>query len=54
MNSYFRLTVCGIGGVLLLFGLGVLTTIEQDDARHNFGHSGGKCFLIGFDRLPES
>ncbi|KAJ0657384.1 putative amino acid/polyamine transporter I, cationic amino acid transporter [Helianthus annuus] len=39
--SYFRLTVCGIGGLLLLFGLGVLTFIEQDDARHNFGHTGG-------------
>ncbi|KAK1409846.1 hypothetical protein QVD17_36375 [Tagetes erecta] len=39
--SYFRLTVCGIGGLLLLFGLGVLTYIEQDDARHNFGHTGG-------------
>nr|XP_043631350.1 cationic amino acid transporter 2, vacuolar-like [Erigeron canadensis] len=39
--SYFRLTLCGIGGVLLLFGLGVLSIIEQDDARHNFGHAGG-------------
>ncbi|KAK9061480.1 hypothetical protein SSX86_018661 [Deinandra increscens subsp. villosa] len=39
--SYFRLTVCGIGGLLLLFGLGVLTYIEQDDTRHNFGHTGG-------------
>ncbi|KAJ0469981.1 putative amino acid/polyamine transporter I, cationic amino acid transporter [Helianthus annuus] len=39
--SYVRLTVCGIGGLLLLFGLGVLTFIEQDDARHNFGHTGG-------------
>lgn len=39
--SYFRLTVCGIGGILLLFGLCVLTSIDQDDARHNFGHSGG-------------
>nr|GEU34055.1 cationic amino acid transporter 2, vacuolar-like [Tanacetum cinerariifolium] len=39
--SYFRLTVCGIGGLLLLFGLGVLTSIDQDDARHSFGHSGG-------------
>ncbi|KAJ0704632.1 putative amino acid/polyamine transporter I, cationic amino acid transporter [Helianthus annuus] len=39
--SYLRLTVCGIGGLLLLFGLGVLTFIEQDDARHNFGHTGG-------------
>uniref|UniRef100_A0A6N2MLZ1 Cationic amino acid transporter C-terminal domain-containing protein n=1 Tax=Salix viminalis TaxID=40686 RepID=A0A6N2MLZ1_SALVM len=33
--------VCGIGGALLLIGLIVLTCIEQDDARHNFGHSGG-------------
>ncbi|KAF5770294.1 putative amino acid/polyamine transporter I, cationic amino acid transporter [Helianthus annuus] len=39
--SYLRLTVCGIGGLLLLFGLSVLTFIEQDDARHNFGHTGG-------------
>ncbi|XP_076901497.1 cationic amino acid transporter 2, vacuolar-like [Bidens hawaiensis] len=39
--SYLRLTVCGIGGILLLLGLGVLTYIEQDDARHNFGHTGG-------------
>ncbi|KAD7479771.1 hypothetical protein E3N88_02907 [Mikania micrantha] len=41
LPSYFRLTVCGIGGLLLLFGLGVLTYIEQDDTRHNFGHTGG-------------
>uniref|UniRef100_A0A6N2NM04 Cationic amino acid transporter C-terminal domain-containing protein n=1 Tax=Salix viminalis TaxID=40686 RepID=A0A6N2NM04_SALVM len=34
-------SVCGIGGALLLIGLIVLTCIEQDDARHNFGHSGG-------------
>ncbi|KAK9078583.1 hypothetical protein SSX86_002640 [Deinandra increscens subsp. villosa] len=39
--SYFRLTLCGIGGLLLLFGLAVLTSIDQDDARHNFGHTGG-------------
>ncbi|KAI3721882.1 hypothetical protein L2E82_32901 [Cichorium intybus] len=39
--SYFRLTLCGLGGILLLFGLGVLSCIEQDDARHNFGHTGG-------------
>ncbi|XP_065852822.1 cationic amino acid transporter 2, vacuolar-like [Euphorbia lathyris] len=37
----FRFTLCGVGGLLLLFGLGVLTCIEQDDARHSFGHSGG-------------
>lgn len=45
-NSYLRLTVCGIGGLLLLFGLGVLTYIEQDDARHNFGHTGGNVSVI--------
>ncbi|CAH1424433.1 unnamed protein product [Lactuca virosa] len=37
----FRLTLCGVGGLLLLLGLGVLSCIDQDDARHNFGHSGG-------------
>ncbi|KAK9042361.1 hypothetical protein V6N11_017438 [Hibiscus sabdariffa] len=36
-----RLTCCGVGGVLLLSGLIVLTCIDQDDARHNFGHTGG-------------
>ncbi|KAI3705394.1 hypothetical protein L1987_75631 [Smallanthus sonchifolius] len=39
--SYFRLTLCGIGALLLLFSLAVLTSIDQDDARHNFGHTGG-------------
>nr|GLL24437.1 cationic amino acid transporter 2, vacuolar-like [Ipomoea trifida] len=42
-----RLTLCGIGGFLLLFGLIVLTIIDQDDARHNFGYSGGfVCPLV--------
>ncbi|KAJ8763198.1 hypothetical protein K2173_025583 [Erythroxylum novogranatense] len=36
-----RFTSCGVGGLLLLFGLAVLTCIEQDDARHSFGHTGG-------------
>ncbi|GMI65034.1 cationic amino acid transporter 2 [Hibiscus trionum] len=36
-----RLTCCGVGGLLLLSGLVVLTCIDQDDARHNFGHTGG-------------
>ncbi|KAH9728621.1 Cationic amino acid transporter 2 vacuolar [Citrus sinensis] len=36
-----RLTLCGIGGALLLCGLIVLTSINQDEARHNFGHAGG-------------
>ncbi|KAJ9540469.1 hypothetical protein OSB04_026975 [Centaurea solstitialis] len=39
--SLFRLPLCGIGGVMLLFGLVVLSCIDQDDARHNFGHTGG-------------
>ncbi|KAK4272357.1 hypothetical protein QN277_020925 [Acacia crassicarpa] len=39
--SYVRYTLCGIGGILVLSGLAFLTCINQDDARHNFGHSGG-------------
>ncbi|KAL5547402.1 hypothetical protein UlMin_007089 [Ulmus minor] len=41
-----RYTVCGVGGALLSCGLIVLTFIDQDDARHNFGHTGG--FLCPF------
>ncbi|XP_019056475.1 PREDICTED: cationic amino acid transporter 2, vacuolar-like [Tarenaya hassleriana] len=36
-----RYSLCGVGGLLLLAGLIVLTLIDQDDARHSFGHSGG-------------
>ncbi|KAK4415359.1 Cationic amino acid transporter 2, vacuolar [Sesamum alatum] len=36
-----RYTLAGVGGVLLLSGLVLLTWIDQDDARHRFGHSGG-------------
>jgi len=36
-----RYCLCGFGSALLSTGLIVLTCIEQDDARHNFGHSGG-------------
>ncbi|KAL3573861.1 hypothetical protein D5086_024474 [Populus alba] len=43
-----RFIVCGIGGALLLFGLIVLTCIEQDDARHNFGHSGVGVLVYTF------
>lgn len=32
---------CGIGGALVLSGLVLLTWIDQDDARHSFGHAGG-------------
>ncbi|KAK4759025.1 hypothetical protein SAY87_020326 [Trapa incisa] len=39
--STLRYSLCGIGGALLLCGLVVLSIIDQDDARHNFGHSGG-------------
>ncbi|KAJ6951820.1 cationic amino acid transporter 2 [Populus alba x Populus x berolinensis] len=41
LPSPLRFTTCGVGGALLLSGLIVLTCIEQDDARHSFGHSGG-------------
>ncbi|CAI9765722.1 unnamed protein product [Fraxinus pennsylvanica] len=41
LYSSLRFTLCGIGGILLLSGLVLLTWIDQDDARHNFGHSGG-------------
>ncbi|KAI3924411.1 hypothetical protein MKW98_032612 [Papaver atlanticum] len=36
-----RYSVCGIGGILLLCGLIALSCIDQDDARHSFGHTGG-------------
>ncbi|RDX71445.1 Cationic amino acid transporter 2, vacuolar, partial [Mucuna pruriens] len=39
--SFVRYALCGIGGALLLGGLVLLTCTDQDDARHNFGHSGG-------------
>jgi cationic amino acid transporter 1 len=41
LPSFLRYTSCGVGGALLLFGLVVLTCIDQDDTRHSFGHSGG-------------
>ncbi|XP_054802447.1 cationic amino acid transporter 2, vacuolar-like [Prosopis cineraria] len=41
LPSSLRYTLCGISGILLLSGLVFLTCINQDDARHNFGHSGG-------------
>ncbi|XP_021717076.1 cationic amino acid transporter 2, vacuolar-like isoform X1 [Chenopodium quinoa] len=41
LPSVFRYTLCGVGGGLLLSGLTVLTCIDQDDARHSFGHTGG-------------
>ncbi|XP_022747587.1 cationic amino acid transporter 2, vacuolar-like isoform X2 [Durio zibethinus] len=41
LPSLLRYALCGAGGLLLLSGLIVLTIIDQDDARHNFGHTGG-------------
>ncbi|PPD72809.1 hypothetical protein GOBAR_DD30282 [Gossypium barbadense] len=39
--NLIRFTLCGAGGLLLLSGLVILTCIDQDDERHNFGHAGG-------------
>ncbi|XP_030479743.1 cationic amino acid transporter 3, mitochondrial isoform X1 [Cannabis sativa] len=39
--SFLRYSLCGVGGALILSGLVVLTCIDQDDARHSFGHAGG-------------
>ncbi|KAG4912752.1 hypothetical protein AAZX31_19G104500 [Glycine max] len=39
--SSVRFALCGIGGATLLCGFVLLTCIDQDDARHDFGHSGG-------------
>ncbi|XP_059668578.1 cationic amino acid transporter 2, vacuolar-like [Cornus florida] len=41
LPSFLRFMLCGIGGSLLLSGLVVLSCIDQDDARHSFGHTGG-------------
>ncbi|KAF3944898.1 hypothetical protein CMV_028679 [Castanea mollissima] len=41
LPSSLRFSLCGVGGTLLLSGLIVLTCIDQDDARHSFGHTGG-------------
>ncbi|KAL9263579.1 Cationic amino acid transporter 2, vacuolar-like protein [Drosera capensis] len=41
LPSIIRFPLCAIGGGLLLSGLIVLTCIDQDEARHTFGHAGG-------------
>lgn len=41
INRLLRYSLCGVGGFLLLVGLIVLSCVDQDDARHSFGHSGG-------------
>ncbi|XP_044499404.1 cationic amino acid transporter 2, vacuolar-like [Mangifera indica] len=46
LPRFLRFSLCGVGGVLLLCGLVVLTCIDQDEQRHSFGHTGG--FLCPF------
>eukprot|EP00268_Persea_americana_P036680 TRINITY_DN361_c0_g1_i1.p1 TRINITY_DN361_c0_g1~~TRINITY_DN361_c0_g1_i1.p1 ORF type:complete len:636 (-),score=100.05 TRINITY_DN361_c0_g1_i1:375-2282(-) len=41
LPNLVRFSVCIVGGLLLLCGLVVLSWIDQDDGRHNFGHTGG-------------
>ncbi|KAL2327839.1 hypothetical protein Fmac_021266 [Flemingia macrophylla] len=40
-----RFALCGVGGTLLLSGFLFLSCMDQDDARHNYGHTawGGYC-----------
>ena len=44
--SSVRFTLCGVGGIVVLSGFVFLTFIDQDDARHNFGHSGGMVYIF--------
>ncbi|XP_020980620.2 cationic amino acid transporter 2, vacuolar-like [Arachis duranensis] len=41
LHSFVRFTLCGVGGITLLSTLAFLSSMEQDDASQNFGHSGG-------------
>ncbi|ERM93567.1 hypothetical protein AMTRI_Chr03g149130 [Amborella trichopoda] len=41
LPDLIRISVGGVGAMLLLGGLTVLLWIDQDDGRHSFGHSGG-------------
>ncbi|KAL0359751.1 UNVERIFIED_CONTAM: Cationic amino acid transporter 2, vacuolar [Sesamum angustifolium] len=54
LYSPLRYTLAGVGGVLLLSGLVSLTWIDQDDARHSFGHSGDELFCNWGMSLYES
>lgn len=57
-TSIPRFTLCTIGVGLVISSLVVLSCINQDDARHSFGHTGGTlsfllkgffpCFCSGF------
>ncbi|XP_023543445.1 cationic amino acid transporter 4, vacuolar-like [Cucurbita pepo subsp. pepo] len=49
LPSIPRFVSCGVGGVLLLGSLIVLASLDQDDARHSFGHRGGfACPYVPF------
>ena len=45
-SRFLRFGGCGVGGALLLCGLIVLTSIDQDDGRHSCGHTGGTCIAL--------
>ncbi|XP_057539239.1 cationic amino acid transporter 3, mitochondrial-like isoform X1 [Amaranthus tricolor] len=47
LPSIPRFTLCAVGAALLISSLVVLSCINQDEARHSFGHAGGfLCPLI--------
>ncbi|KAK9905411.1 hypothetical protein M0R45_000192 [Rubus argutus] len=49
LSSTLRFTLCGLCGILMLCCLIVLSCIDQDDARHTFGHTGGfTCPFVPF------
>lgn len=49
LSSVVRLILCGLAGVAVLGSLVVLAYIEQDNARHDFGHAGGfQCPFVPF------
>ncbi|XP_014491175.1 cationic amino acid transporter 2, vacuolar [Vigna radiata var. radiata] len=41
LPSSVRFALCGVGAAILLCGFVFLIRIDQDDARHDFGHTGG-------------
>ncbi|KAL8152404.1 hypothetical protein V2J09_010164 [Rumex salicifolius] len=54
LTSVLRYTLSGAGGALLIAGLIVLTCIDQDDARHTFGHTGGILVYLFYGRRHSS